>query len=344
MKRIIVIMVVGLLIGGGYYGNMLYSRMYGKNVQLKEDKTFIYIPTGSDLDDLTGMLMSESILEDTATFRWVAEKKNLRGKNIVPGKYEIVNGWSNNELINHLRAGNGRLEVEVTFNNVRTLEQIAGKVSKYIEADSVSIIDVLQNKDTIARYGFNRNNFISLFIPNTYKMDWATDAGEFLSVIASNYRNFWTEERKSKAKALGLSQSEVSTLASIVQAEQTRHASERPRIAGLYLNRLKKGIRLQSDPTVVYAVGDFNLRRVLNKHLEVASPYNTYLNAGLPPGPIQVPDISSIDAVLNYEKNDYIYMCAKPGYEGYHNFSKTLDQHEQYAREYRKWLDKEGIK
>lgn len=344
MKKIILALLLLVLAGGGIYAYIMYSKTYKGNVRIEGGKTYLFIPTGSDLDDVKNILEENSILKDPATFMWVAEKKNYRGKNVVPGKYEIKDGWSNNELINHLRAGNGRLEVEVTFNNVRTIEQIAGKVGKYIEADSLELVEAFHHPDTISKYGFNQHNFVALFIPNTYKMDWATDAGEFIQIIAKNYKKFWNEERKAKAKALGLSQSEVSTLASIVQAEQTRHNSERPRIAGLYINRLRKGIRLQSDPTVVYAVGDFGIRRVLNKHLEVESPYNTYRNAGLPPGPINVPEISSIDAVLNYEKNDYIYMCAKPGYEGFHNFSKTLEQHEQYANTYRRWLDAENIK
>lgn len=344
MKKIILIVVLVVLAAGGYYAWNIYGKTYKSNVVVENGKTYLFIPTGSDLEEVIAILNEHHLISDEASFRWVAEKKNYKGKNVVPGKYEIKNGWSNNDLVNHLRAGNGRLEVEVTFNNVRTIEQIAGKVARYIEADSLSLVNAFLNNDTIDKYGFNKSTFVTMFIPNTYKMDWATDAGEFIQVIAKNYKKFWNADRVAKAKKLGLSQSDITILASIVQAEQTRHSEERPRIAGLYLNRLKSGILLQSDPTVVFAVGDFSLRRVLNKHLETDSPYNTYKYKGLPPGPINVPDISSIDAVLNAEKNDYIYMCAKPGYEGYHNFSKTLAQHEEYAREYRSWLDKEGIR
>ena len=345
MKKYFLILIGALLITGGYFGYEWYNSMLRSNVKIEgKDEWSLFIPTGSDEKDVAEILSSAGVLKDKASFLWMAEKKNYKGKNVVPGKYNIEDNWSNNDLINHLRAGRGRLEVKVTFNNVRNLEQIAGKVSSYIEADSLSLITLFKNRDTISKYGFDENTFMTLFIPNTYQMDWATSASDFLNVIAANYKKFWNDDRKAKAKALGLSQSEVTILASIVQAEQTRHVGERAKIAGLYLNRLKKGIRLQSDPTVIYAVGDYSIRRVLNKHLECNSPYNTYLHGGLPPGPINVAEISSIDAVLNYDKNDYIYMCAKPGYDGYHNFSKTLSQHEEYAREYRQWLDREGIR
>jgi len=354
MKKIWIILIALVLIAElapkfivGMWGHealSFYFKQSRANVEFDGDKIFVYIPTGSSMEDVANLLDENKIIKDKAAFIEIAEKKNYVGKNVVPGKYEIKNGWSNKDLINHLRAGNGRLEVKVTFNNCRTIEDIAGKVGKYIEADSAALISAFTHPDTMAKYGFNRQTFVAMFIPNTYQMDWATDAGEFIREIAKNYKKFWNADRAAKAKALRLSQSEVTTLASIVQAEQTRNASERPRIAGLYINRIRKGMRLQSDPTVVFAVGDFGIRRVLNKHLEYDSPYNTYRYAGLPPGPIHVPEISSIDAVLNYEQNDYIYMCAKPGYDGFHNFSKTVDQHEQYAGEYRRWLDSEGIK
>jgi UPF0755 protein len=345
MKKIIWILLFTGLAIGGYFAYGYYNKTWKGNIEISgEGAYFLYIPTGATEKDVAGILTEAGIMKDKESFLWLAEQKNYNEKNVVPGKYEIRDNWSNNELINHLRAGRGRLEVTVTFNNVRTLEQIAGKVAKYIEADSAELIETFTNPDTIRKYGFNEYTFVTLFIPNTYKMDWATSSGEFLQIITRNYKQFWNEDRKKKASQLGLTQSEITILASIVQAEQTRHAEERPKIAGLYINRLNKGIRLQSDPTVIFAVGDYSIRRVLNKHLECNSPYNTYMHGGLPPGPINVPEISSIDAVLNYEKSDFIYMCAKPGYDGYHNFSKSLSQHEEYARIYRSWLDKEGIK
>lgn len=332
---------------GGYFGYEFYSKVYKSNVVIKgKDAAFIFIKTGSTLDDVAEMLSSNGLIENKASFLWLSEKKNYKDKNIVPGKYEIRNGWSNTDLIGHLRAGRGRLEVKITFNNVRTLEQIAGQVGGSIEADSAQLISVFTNPDTVSKYGFNSRTFVTLFIPNTYQMDWATDAGEFLQIITKNYKEFWNEnDRKSKATILGLSQSEVTILASIVYAEQkSPRAKEWNRIAGLYVNRLKKGMKLQSDPTVIYGIGDFTIERVLNKHLEYDSPYNTYVYSGLPPGPINIPEPTVIDAVLNYEDHDYIYMCAKADNSGTHAFAETLDQHNENARAFRQWLDKRGIK
>lgn len=343
-KQILLALLVLLLVGG-WYGYGIYSKMYTSNIIVKEGgKTYLYIKTGSSLESLTEELVEKGWLKDKESFLWLAKKKNYKGSNVVPGKYEIQDGWSNNDLINCLRAGRGRIMVRVTFNNVRTIDQLAGKVGGLIEADSVVLLELLTDDKTIDKYGFNRYTFLTMFIPNTYEFTWNTSSEEFLKRMADEYKKFWNEERKARAKQLGLSQSQVSILASIVQAEQTVHADERPTIAGLYLNRLNKGMLLQSDPTVVYGIGDFSIRRVLNKHLEHDSPYNTYIHKGLPPGPINLPEISSIDAVLNYKKTDYIYMCAKPGYAGYHNFAKDVAGHERNAAEYRRWLDKEGIK
>lgn len=343
-KYILAVLFIGLL-AGAWFGYQFYQKTYNANVIVKEGgETFIYIKTGSSLETITDELVSAGYLKDKETFLWLAHKKNYKGKNVVPGKYKIEDGWSNNDLINCLRAGNGRVMVKVTFNNVRTIEQLAGKVGRNIETDSATLLAVLTDDKIIDKYGFNRHTFLTMFIPNSYEFTWNTSADEFLTRMADEYKKFWNDNRKKKANDLGLTQSKVSILASIVQAEQTVHADERPTIAGLYINRLKKGMLLQSDPTVVYGIGDFSIRRVLNKHLEHESPYNTYRHRGLPPGPINLPDISSIDAVLNYKKSEYIYMCAKPGYAGYHNFAKDEAGHNKNAREYRAWLDKEGIK
>lgn len=345
-KIIIAILILGLLIGG-YFGWDFYSKVYKANVVIKgENSAFIFIKTGSATEDVAEMLSSSGLIVNKGTFLWLAEKKNYQGKNVVPGKYEIKNGWSNTDLIGHLRAGRGRMEVKVTFNNVRSLEEIAGKVGGDIEADSASLMEVFSNPDTVRKYGFTEITFTTLFIPNTYQMDWATDASEFLQVITKNYKDFWNDnDRKRKAKLLGLTQSEVTILASIVYAEQkSRRANEWKRIAGLYVNRLKKGMKLQSDPTVIYGMGDFTIERVLNKHLEYDSPYNTYLYAGLPPGPINIPDPDVIDAVLNYEDHDYLYMCAKADNSGTHAFAETLEQHNENANAFRKWLDERGIR
>lgn len=337
-KIVLLVLLLGLG-GGGYFGWDIYKKIYIPNVSLGgQSEAFIYIPSNSTHEDVTAILYESGYIINRNTFEWISEQKNYRGANVVPGKYKLTDQMTNEELINHLRAGNGRLEVRITFNNVRTKEQLAGQISKNIQADSLEIINWLTNPDSIGRYGFNDNTILTFFLPNTYQLQWNTSAPELMKRMAKEYKNFWTAERKAKAAEIGMSQSEVSTMASIVQAEQGAHADERPRIAGLYVNRVKKGMLLQSDPTVIYAIGDFSIRRVLHKHLEYDSPYNTYKYAGLPPGPINLPEISSIDAVLNYERHKFIYMCAKPKTGGYHNFAETYNQHLVYAREYQRWI------
>jgi UPF0755 protein len=343
IKKIIIGFIIICIAIGAWIGYDFYQKIWKKNVFLSKEQDYIYIKTGTTLNQLSDILHENNIIKNKESFLWLCEKKKFTDEKLKPGKYRLKNGWSNNDLINYLRLGND-VKVNITFNNVRTLEQLAGKVAKNIEADSSAIADKLLNEEISKAYGFTNQTFITMFIPNTYQFEWDTDADEFIKRMSEEYKKFWTEERKSKARALGLSQSEVCILASIVQAEQGKHLDEWPIIAGLYINRLRNGIKLQSDPTVKFAVGDFSIRRVLNKHLAVDSPYNTYKYHGLPPGPILLPDVRAVDAVLNYQKNDYLYMCAKPEYSGRHNFSKTLEQHNQYAGQYRQWLDKEGIR
>lgn len=342
VRIILGLVLIGLLIGG-WIGWDYYDRIYSPNVCMNEGHEdgglFIYIPSGASQQDVFDLFAKKEWLCDDASFQWVAEQKNYQGSNIVPGKYQVSPSMSNNELIDHLRAGNGRLEVDVTFNNIRTVEQLAGQIGSQIEADSLSLISWLQNPDSISKFGFNDRTILTMFLPNTYKMDWAMTAPVFMRRMAKEYKSFWNDERKAKARDIGLEQSEVATLASIVQAEQQAHPEERPRIAGLYINRLKKGMLLQSDPTVIYGIGDFTITRVLNKHLEHDSPYNTYMHPGLPPGPINLPAISSLEAVLDYEEHDYIYMCAKPETGGLHNFAETYKQHLVYANIYWDWMN-----
>ncbi len=336
---LISILLLGSTFAGLYY---VYKTIYQPNVVTENLKGgYFYIPTGYTFNDVVNSLYENGVIQNRNTFLWVAEKKNY-ANSVKPGKYKIKQGMSNNELINLLRSGMQE-PVKVTFNTVRTKEQLAGKVAKYIEADSISIITLLNDANFCAKYGFDKHKIITLFLPNTYEFYWNTSSEEFVERMAKEYKNFWNEERKQKAKKIGLTQSEVATLASIVQAEQSIHRSEWPMVAGLYMNRLNKGMLLQSDPTLIFAIGDFTINRVLNKDKEIESPYNTYKHVGLPPGPILLPETKAIDAVLNFEKHDYIYMCAKEDLSGYHNFSKTLSQHNIYAQRYREALNKRGI-
>lgn len=318
-----------------------YQKIYTPNTQIKEGKVFyLYIPGNANFSNVIDSLRKYEILKDEESFIWLSEKKKY--KKIRSGRYKITVGMSNNQLINILRAGL-QTPVKLTFNNIRTKEELAGKISKTLEFDSLSLINLLNNKDFLKPYGFNPETVISMFIPNTYEFYWNSSPKVFFKKMNKEYNKFWTKERKEKAKKINMSPLQVATLASIVQAEQSKHNDEKAKVAGLYINRLKKGMLLQSDPTVIYAKGDFSIRRVLNKDKEINSPYNTYLYKGLPPAPINLPEISSIDAVLNYEKHSYIYMCAKEDFSGYHNFSKTLTQHNIYAKRYQKALNKERI-
>ena len=341
MKKILILLVIIAALIGGLYGYLIYKKINSPNVTInKTDNEHLYIPTGTTFDELITIIKSKGIVIDIDAFKWIAEKKNYIN-NVKPGKYKLRDGMSNNEFVNLLRSGEQE-PVTVTFNNVRTIEQLAGKVSKNLETDSSQIVELLKDEVLIKKYGFNKNTIISLFIPDTYEFYWNTSAKEFVARMAKEYKKFWNENRKAKAKKLHLSQSEVATLASIVQRETIKN-DEKPRVAGVYINRIRKGIPLQADPTVIYAVGDFTIKRVLRKHLKYDSPYNTYLYKGLPPGPICIPNKSSIDAVLNYEHHKYIYFCAKEDFSGYHNFARTLSQHNANARKYQRALNRRRI-
>ncbi|NEN22585.1 endolytic transglycosylase MltG [Cryomorpha ignava] len=331
--------LVTVLLVGFYY----YRLVFGPVLNMKKESVAFYIHTGWSQDNVFDALISMDIVKKPKAVKWVMERKNYDGGLVVPGKYTLKNGINANDLVNHLRAGNGEEEVKIVLNHARTLQELAGKASANIEADSISILDKLTDPEVIGRYGFSAETFKAMFLPDTYYTEWDTDADEFLERMASEYKKFWTEERIQSAKIQGLSQSQVTTLASIVQAEQQTHPEERAAIAGLYLNRLNRGMRLQSDPTVVYAVGDFNINRVLTKHLSFASPYNTYINSGLPPGPINIPTKQAIDAVLNAEDNDYIYMCAKADFSGYHAFAKSHTEHIRNARAFQNALNQRKI-
>jgi UPF0755 protein len=341
--KVVIASLIIAVAAGGYWAYNKYKAIYLPNVFLNTKKSeYVYIPTGSGVEDVAAILHENGIIINKAAFEWVAEQKNYKN-HVHPGRYLVKNLMSNNKLIDLLRSGEQE-PLKITFNNIRTKDQLVSKLSGLLEADSAEFYQLLYNKDYLnKKFGLSETGILSMFIPNTYEFFWNTSAEQFLERMAREYKAFWSEERKAKARALGLSQTEVSVLASIVQAEQSRHHDEKPIIAGLYLNRLKKGMLLQSDPTLIYALGDFTINRVLNIHKEVESPYNTYKYKGLPPGPINLPEITSLDAVLNHQKHDYIYMCAKEDFSGYHSFSKSYDQHLVNARKYQAALNKRKI-
>ncbi len=241
-----------------------------------------------------------------------------------------------------LRSG-AQTPVKITFNNVRTKAELAGKISKQTEADSLTVLNLLNDDTFLSGFGLTPITAISIFIPNTYEVYWNTPAKSLIKRMHNEYKKFWTKKRKQKAKKINLSPFEVSILASIVQAEQAKHNDEKPTIAGLYLNRIRKGMPLESCPTLIYAMGDFSISRVLTKDKEIDSPYNTYKYKGIPPGPIFMPDVSAIDAVLNAQKHKYLYFVANVKKFGYHKFAKTLSQHNSNRQEYVRWINSVGI-
>lgn len=305
-----------------------------------ESEVRINIPTGSSGDDLRALLTDKDILRSERKLAITSRLKSS-GRAVRPGSYLIEPGMNSNQLLNMLTSGR-QSPVNVTFNNIRTLEELAGKVGGQIEADSASLAAFLADESNYSSDGFSRETVISVFIPDTYELYWSIDATGFYRRMLKEYKSFWNRERMAQAEAAGLTPVEVSVLASIVD-EETSRSEEKPRIAGLYLNRLRSGIPLQADPTVKFAVNDFTLRRVLNRHLEIDSPYNTYKYRGLPPGPIRCPSRSGLEAVLGAEKHDYLYFVAKPDGSGYHHFSRTLAEHNRYAAEYRRELNRRKI-
>jgi UPF0755 protein len=340
MKGVKIFFFLMLLGAAGYGAWWFYGVFYKPGVHIQNDSPFVYVSTGMTVDELTSMLSERKIVDDIEAFKSIAKLKKFEKP--IAGRYRIQDGMNNRQLVNLLMSGKQE-PVKFTFNEVRTKEQLAGRLGGKLEADSLDILQLLEDEAFIEKYGFNENTILTLFLPATYEMKWNTSAEEFFELMAAEYKAFWTDERRNRAAAMGFTQSEVVILASIVEAEQKRVPEERKRIAGLYVNRLKKGMPLQSDPTVIYALGDFSINRVLKSDLDVNSPYNTYRNSGLPPGPILLADKVSIDAVLQYEKNDYLYMCAEYG-TGKHKFTKDYDQHLKNAREYQAALDKNDIK
>ncbi len=337
-----IVMEIGPYVWRAQLGHELLKMwiLSSKNdLHIDDDHVDLFIPSGSNAKDVFRLLENSGFTTSSKDLAPLADLMNYKGGNVVPGRYRLTRDMSNRKLIGHLRAGVGRIDAEVVFNNARTLEDITAQLSSQLEVKEGRLKVLLQDKSIYGRYGFTSKTFLTLFIPNTYKMNWTISGEQILARMAQEYKKFWNSERRRKARDLGLTQSEVSILASIVEEEQKIHFKEHKTIAGLYWNRLQRGMKLQADPTVKYAVGDFSINRVLTKHLQIDSPYNTYQVNGLPPGPICVPDARVIDAVLNLEKHNYLYMCAKPGSEALHNFSINYSQHLRYARQYQSWLN-----
>ncbi|WP_316810150.1 endolytic transglycosylase MltG [Pedobacter heparinus] len=336
--KIILALALAVLVVAGYFGFNFYRVYFSPNATGSEK--YLYVRTGSTMDDLFEELRRKDILNEIGTFSQAAAKMDLAGA-LKPGRYKLNKGMNNRSIINMLKSGN-QDPVKLKFQNLRKKENFAGYLARNLEPDSLTFINLLDSAALIEKYGFNKDNSYVMFIPNTYEMYWNVTAAVFFERMHKEYEKFWNAERKQKAAALNLTPIQVSILASIVDAEAL-YDKEMPVIAGLYLNRLNKGILLQADPTVIFANDDFTVKRVTNSLLQVQSRYNTYKYAGLPPGPIMMPSINAIDAVLNREQNNYIYMCAKEDFSGYHNFAVTVQEHELNARKYRAALNKRNI-
>jgi len=341
-KRVILTLILLFVIAAATFGYLFYLLLYKANVWThNETSESVYIPTNSNFDEVKTLLYEHGFIINRKSFEVLAKRKKY-DQHIKPGRYILYNEMSNLELINILNGGL-QTPVKVVFSHIRNKEQLAKKVSDQIEADSASIAILLNDSTFVQEWDMTPDNVSTIFIPNTYEFYWNTQAKAFLDRMFAEYKKFWNDERNERAKRIGLSRHEVITLASIIDKE-TLKDMEKPTIAGVYMNRLNKNWLLQADPTLVYANGDFTIRRVLNSHKDIESPYNTYKYPGLPPGPICIPSIASIDAVLNYDEHDYFYFCAKDDFSGYHSFAKSYTQHKRNARKFQKALDARNIK
>jgi UPF0755 protein len=326
----------------GMRGFAYYTNMQKSNISVHPDKKeFLFIYKNDGFDDVVKKLEKSGAVKNMKSFISAAEKLNYPN-NIVLGRYELVDGMSNRELLRKLINGR-QTPTRLTFNNIRTKEALAQRLSSQLYLDSAAMINVLNDREILSGYGLIPATAVSLFIPNTYEIYWDISPENLLKRMKKEYDTFWTEERLMKLNDVGLDRLEVSILASIVE-EETKKRDEKPVVAGLYLNRINKRMPLQADPTVKFALQDFSLRRIYYEHLTVDSPYNTYKYAGLPPGPIRIPSIESIDAVLNYQAHNYLYMCAKEDFSGCHNFAATLQEHNKNAAKYRQESNRRGIK
>jgi UPF0755 protein len=335
-KRLIFFLLISiLLISFSYYG---FQICYTPNILVGKEDRQILIPKNATFKDVQALFHREDLAQDLISFSFLSKLMDY-DENVKAGRYLLKANMTNRQVIQLLRSGEQE-PVKITFNNVRLVSELSEKITRTLfmkkEEFEAALIQFMASNP----YGFNKENILTMFIPNTYEVYYQVSPKELIERMHFEYEKFWTAERKAKAEKLGFTQIEVSILASVVQAESVRK-DEAPIIAGLYINRLKKGIPLQADPTLVFAVGDFTLKRVLNKHKEIDSPYNTYKYAGLPPGPINMPEIRSLDAVLDYTVSDYLYMCAKEDFSGRHNFTGDHRQHINNANKYQRALERE---
>jgi len=318
-----------------------YQIFFTANVNVDKKATYLYIPTGAKFETVVDSLNKHDLLYDKLSFLFLSKLLKYRD-NIKPGRYLIDSSASNLNIIQKLKNGY-QAPVTLTFNNVRLKQDLARKLGKSLESSEADFLAALKDTAEARAYGFDTTTILVMFIPNSYEVYWNISVKSLLDKMHKEYTKFWTEDRLTKASEGGLSPIQVSILASIVEAE-TNNKTERPTVAGVYLNRLKKNMPLQADPTVKFALGDFSIKRIYEGYTKIESPYNTYKNTGLPPGPIDLPSINSIDAVLNAEQHNYIYFCASDELNGKHNFAATYTEHLKNANKYQDALDKRKIR
>lgn len=343
IKKILLFVVLVGLLAFGAFAYMVYNAVFSPNTKFEDQEVYLYIPSGATYSDVRTYL--EPLVDNMGSFDQIARRKGYIA-NVKGGKYALKKGMGNNDIINTLRSNS--IPVKVSFNNQETLANLAGRVSDQIEADSISLLRAFNESGFLRANGFDEKSKLAMYIPNSYEFFWNTSAENFRERMLKEYKRFWNDERLKKAALIGLTPLEVVSLAAIVHKE-TAKVDERGRVAGVYLNRLKTGMPLQADPTVIYALklnsGNFDTvyKRVLYKDLELDSPYNTYKHTGLPPGPIAMPDLSAIDAVLNPEIHDYFYFVADVENFGYHKFAKTLSQHNKNKEQYVRWINSQRV-
>lgn len=341
MKRKIIFSIVGFLMLLLFA--LVYLKFFISVTNFKKEEVYVQIPTGSNYTNVEKLL--SPYIKSKTNFEYIAKIRSYK-QNVKPGRFLIKKGMNAYQIITALRLN---IPVKLSFNNQERLENLCERLSTQIEPNKTELYNALFDSVFIVKNGFTKDNVLAMFLPNTYEVYWNISPEKFRIKMLKEYQLFWTKERLLKARSLNLTPIQIITLASIVHKESVRK-SERPTIAGVYLNRLKKGILLQADPTVIYAIklseNNFNkvIKRVLNKDLVLQSPYNTYQNQGLPPGPIAMPDIDAIDAVLNAKTHNYIYFCASVEKFGYHVFAVTLSEHLQNAKKYTNWLNQQGTK
>ena len=337
-KKIVVGVLAGMLVLVCIVAALFFRTFMAQNVQ-NHDVTVV-VPPGATFEQVMDTLRKHEVLKSEETFRKTA--KVLKYKTLRIGKYDISDCRTNLDLVRLLRRGQ-HYPVKFTFNNVRTVGQFVERVGDKFFFEPEELSALLHDRSYMQKFGLSDTTAVCLFIPNTYEFYYDITAEDFLNRMHGYYEQFWTDQRKATASEIGLTPVQVATLASIVEEENMR-PSEKAIIAGLYMNRLNKGMLLQSDPTVKFALGDFARKRILNADLQVDSPYNTYKYKGLPPGPIRIPEASTMDSVLHYRHHNYLYMCAKEDFSGYHNFTASADEHACNAARYRAALNARNIK